>query len=222
MKKDELEKVKKEYSKYMKIIKTIIIILLIIATILLGRTIYKFCILNKIVDKNVCMDLGDNYKITTYNELDNSIFLTQYYKNNMKRSTSKDGEENYISNDTMYLIVPRDMEYSIIKSEGINLMYNKKESLLFGTVYEDENFQKKSSLKNGMKYKLSSEEYNNENYMTLELGRYKYYIDKEDFIIKYKKDGNEFYRYEIEKNIVTDEEVAIPNLSGYTKMEGRE
>lgn len=222
MKKDELEKVKKEYSKYMKIIKTIIIILLIIATILLGRTIYKFCILNKIVDKNVCMDLGDNYKITTYNELNNSIFLTQYYKNNMKRSTSKDGEENYISNDTMYLIVPRDMEYSIIKSEGINLMYNKKESLLFGTVYEDENFQKKSSLKNGMKYKLSSEEYNNENYMTLELGRYKYYIDKEDFIIKYKKDGNEFYRYEIEKNIVTDEEVAIPNLSGYTKMEGRE
>lgn len=222
MKKDELEKVKAQYNRYIKIIKLIITVLMIVAVILLSKTIYKFSIVYKVIQNNVWMNLGDNYKITTYDEKTGDVKLIQYKKDGTKKYTSEDGNISYITSNEWYQIMTDSKVYAINTDNIVQLLYVPKESLFSGETFLNERFQKKQAIKNGMNYEIGKENYNNKDYMILYTGYTKYYIDKDDFIIKYKKSGNDFYRYEIEINVVTDEDIAIPDLSDYTKMEGSE
>ncbi len=222
MKKDELEKVKAQYSRYIKIIKLIALVLLIIVVILLSKTIYKFSIVYRMVENNVWMDLGDNYKITTYDEKTGNVKLAQYYNNDIKKIVDDSENESYLTSDKWYCVSVEYKEYSIITDNIVQLLYVPKESLFLQETYLNERLQKMQAIKSGMNYDIGKENYNNKEYVILYTDYYKYYIDKEDFIIKYKKSGNDFYRYEIETNVVTDEDVKIPDLSDYTKMEGSE
>lgn len=222
MKKDELEKVKAQYNRYIKIIKVIVIVLMIVAVILLSKTIYKFSIVYKVIQNNVWMDLGDNYKITTYDEKTGDAIHIQYYKNNIKKIIDSGENESYLTSDKWYRVSIEYKQYSIITDNIVQLLYVPKESLFSGETFLNERLQKVQAIKNGMNYEIGKENYNNKDYMILYTGYTKYYIDKDDFIIKYKKSGNDFYRYEIEINVVTDEDIAIPDLSDYTKMEGSE
>lgn len=223
MKKDELEKVKSEYNKYIKIIKVLIIIFAIIGSIILVKNIFKLGIAFKLVQNNVWMDLVDNYKITVYDEKTNEVIQTTYFKNNTTRVISG-MTEHFITSDYLdYWIVPEEKEYSIISEPFVKVIYNKKASLFVpGGSFSNEIYQKKVSIEEIMEHKLYIEKYNDKQYIVSDLGYNKYYFDLNDFIVKYETRGNNLNRYEIQTNIVTDEEVTLPDLSNYEKMEGSE
>lgn len=227
MKKDELEKVKKQYNKYIKIIKILIIIFAIIASIILVKNMFKLGIAYKLVQNNVWMDLGDNYKITVYDEKTNEITSTKYFKNNTMRVT--DGmtdtiTEHFITPDYLeYWIVPEKREYAIpsMPVEIVKILYNHKASLFSPEAQVASEFlQKKNCIEKIMKHKLYLEKYNEKQYIVSDVGYNKYYFDLSDFILRYKTNGNNLSRYEIEKNVVTDEEITLPDISDYIYVGG--
>lgn len=221
MKKDELDKVKKEYVKYIKIIKLIIFVLVVIAIVLILRTIYKFSIIYKIVENNVWMELGDNYKITTYDENTGKVVGTIYYKNGIKKDIYNGVEWYTTSDEEMYWILLEQKEYQVIIDDLVHtLRHIAKESLFTTSVAQiNEKIQKSGAIKSRMKDKLSTEIYNNKEFFYIDGGFSRWYVDKDDFLIKYKKFGKDFYRYEIELNSVTDADVEFPDLTGYINLD---
>lgn len=224
MKKDELEKVKNEYGKYIKFIKLIIFVLVIIAIVLILRTIYKFSIIYKVVENNVWMELGDNYKITTYDENTGKVVGTIYYKNGIKKDINNGVEWYTTPDEEMYWIILEQKEYQIIIDELVHTIRHTAKESLFTTsgAQINEKIQKSGAIKSRMKDKISTEIYNNKEYFFVDGGYSRWYIDKDDFLVKYKKFGKDFYRYEIELNSVTDEDVEFPDFSEYTKIDGSE
>lgn len=222
MKKDELEKVKSEYNKYIKIIKVLIIIFAIVASIILVKNLFKLGIAYKIVQNNVWMDLGDNYKITVYDEKTNEVTSTKYFKNDIVRENlTLNNIDHFITNDsTLYWIIHDKKEYQILSESIYRIIYNPKVSLYFyGESSASEIYQKKNCIEKIMKHKLYIEKYNEKQYIVSDIGYNKYYFDLSDFILRYKTNGNDMNRYEIEKGVVTDEEVTIPDLSTYINLD---
>lgn len=226
MKKDELEKVKSEYNKYIKIIKVLIIIFAIVASIILVKNLFKLGIAYKIVQNNVWMDLGDNYKITVYDEKTNEVTSTKYFKNDIVRIVDvfmNETTEHFITPDYIdYWLIPGEKEYAIssMPVEIVKIVYNHKANLFSPEAQVLSEFlQKKNSIEKIMKHKLYLEKYNEKQYIVSDLGYNKYYFDLSDFILRYKTNGNDMNRYEIEKGVVTDEEVTIPDLSTYRNLD---
>lgn len=222
MKKDELEKVKSEYNKYIKIIKVLIIIFAIVASIILVKNLFKLGIAYKIVQNNVWMDLGDNYKITVYDEETNEVTKTTYFKNDIVRENLTSNNIDYfITNDsTLYWIIHDKKEYQILSEYIYRIIYNPKVSLYsYGESSASETYQKKSCIEKIMKHKLYIEKYNEKQYIVSDIGYNKFYFDLSDLILRYKTNGNDMNRYEIEKGVVTDEDVTIPELSTYINLD---
>lgn len=227
MKKDELEKVKSEYNRYIKIIKVLIIIFAIVASIILVKNIFKLGIAFKLVQNNVWMDLGDNYKITVYDEKTNKVTSTKYFKNGTVRIVDivmDETNEHFITPDYLdYWVIPGKKEYAITSMpvEIVKIVYNHKANLFSPEAQVSSEFlQKKNCIEKIMKHKLYIEKYNEKQYIVSDIGYNKYYFDLSDFILRYKTNGNDLSRYEIEKNIVTDEEVTLPDISDYTYVGG--
>lgn len=220
---EELEKVKKQYNNYIKIIKIICVIILIVLGIILIKNIYRFVIVNKIVNANVCVDLGDNYKVTFYDIETNQKNYILYYKNNIKKENTEDCQTFYTPKG-MYVFFETNKVYSFNSDDVFILMSSLKNNFLTSEMFADERILKLNVIKSMMnkKYKIGKEEFQGEEYVTLDRGYYKYWLEKENYILKFKKTADKIEKIEIEKNVVTDEDIALPNLNEYEKMNGSE
>lgn len=210
---EDVKKVKKQYKK---IIKIVLIILAICLVVLLINFIRMYLGFSKIMNANISVDLGDNYKITTY-EFGLPVYV--YFKDNVKKIVRNQGKDNefiiYQTENESYGILTKTKKYFDVdlfrKVNEIDLI----SSMMWDKEYIDlKNFIRVMFTEN---VKLGKEEYKGKDYITLTIDMIKLWANPENYYVeKELRYGDEIIRV-IEKDVVNDEDIKIPNLEQYVK-----
>lgn len=210
---EEVKKVKRQYKKILKIVLVILAICLVVVLINFIRIYLGF---SKIMKANVAVDLGNNYKITTY-EFGFPVYV--YFKDNVKKTVRNEGKDNefiiYQTEDTAYGIMPKTKRYF-----DVELIRSVNESDLIASMMWDRDY---IDLKNFVRLmftesvKLGKEEYNGKDYITLTIDMIKLWANPETYYVeKELRHGEEISRI-IEKDVIKDKDLEIPNLEEYVK-----
>ncbi|MBP3596745.1 MAG: hypothetical protein J6J60_05035 [Clostridia bacterium] len=210
---EEVKKVKKQYKK---IIKISLIILVICLGLFLINFIKTYLTFSKIMKSNIAINLGDNYKITTY-EVGVPVYV--YFKDNVKKTVRNEGKDNefiiYQTEDKTYGITPKTKRYFDIElRRGVNEI-DLISSMMWDKEYLDfKNFVRVMFTES---VRIGKEEYNGKDYITLTIGMIKLWVNPETYYVeKELRYGDETLRI-IEKDVVKDGDIEIPNLEEYGK-----
>lgn len=208
----ELENVK---SKYKKIIKIIVLLIILLIIFFSTKLIYTYNIISKILYTNYNVDLGNNYKLTVYKGKDREIESITYYKNNVKK-TILNNDENHVGFCT------NDKIYSIWKDSKVYECYdnpekdNKKVSFInyysLGINGPTSKDVWEFILYNNIKIQNEAE------FKVIEMNPYKLWVDKETYLIKKEKLWEQVREYIVEKDVVTDEDIKLIDLSDYKEI----
>lgn len=203
----------KKYRRRMNILKSIIGIIIIIEIIFLGDLSRKFFIINKF-KMQMAQANPENYYIKLIDNDDDSFIesWTKGEKSLNKRSLETSEQIKYSDSDEAWLINNDDDGKIAIKvdrekfgSATIGIGYDSiSTENLWETVQYAFNAKVTSEVYNGIEcYRV----YNNEYEQT--------YINKEDFRPVRIVNGDTDYSYEYIINGVTDEQVELPDITGY-------
>lgn len=213
------EDVKKIKSKYKRIIKSASIILIIILLIFLINFIRTYSEFSKILKTNIAANLGENYKVITYTD-GNSVHT--YCKNGVKKIIRNIGKPSEI-----ITIQTKDKSYAIAESTktywDVQFTHNEVNKIdLISSIFCDEEYLTPKDFIRVMlteKVKIDKEEYNGKDYIILNIDMIKIWVNPDTYYIEREiRFGEETQRI-IEKNVVTDKDVEIPNLEGYEYQE---
>ena len=203
----------KKYRRKMNILKSIIGIIVIVELIFLGDLGRKFFIINKFKIQMAQKD-PDNYYIKLINNDDDS-FIESWTKGEEslnKIKLEKREQIRYSDSDEAWLIISEEARNLAIKvdrekfgSARIGIGYDSVSTEnLWETAQYAFNTKVTSEVYNGIEcYRV----YNNEYEQT--------YINKEDFRPIRIINGDTDYSYEYIINEVTDEQVELPDITGY-------
>lgn len=211
-KKEELKKLESQYNKYMKIIKVILLIILFVALIFATRFIYCFSLANKILHANYIDILSKNYKktyFTTFNDSpteDSSI--TYYYKDGvtvMEASFFK----SYSIDGKIYDFYPNSDEKKYSVHEYVE-----------SDKWEDFNFPRKIATiavyaSTFYTCDIGHEELNGEKCIVFKDENNKVYYNAETFLQVRDDNSNSITDITYEFDVVTDEDIKLPDLSEY-------
>lgn len=203
----------KKYRRKMNILKSIIGIIIIVEIIFLGDLGRKFFIINK-YKIQMAQKKTDNYYIKLIDNDDESYIesWTKGQKSLNKRSLETGEQIKYSDSDEAWLIINDDDGKIAIKvdrekfgSATIGIGYDSiSAENLWETVQYAFNAKVTSEVYNGIQcYRI----YNNEYEQT--------YINKEDFRPIRIINGDTDYSYEYIINEVTDEQVELPDITGF-------
>lgn len=215
---EELKNIKKKYKNYLKFIFIILLLLFIFFVI---KFIYTYNIVSKILYTNYKVDLGDNYKITVYRGKEKKIESTTYYKNNVRKIVKDmDGtvQIGYCVDDKIYSIWPNSKVYEYYKNESEDEI--KKISFInYHSIGINEPISNDvwDFVKNG-KIKIGKEIEENTEYITMQSDAYKLWVDKETYLVRKEKLWGQITEKVIEKDVVTDEDVEMMDLSEYEEL----
>lgn len=220
--KEELEKIKKKYKKIRNIVLTLILI--IVVPIVLNIT-YKTIIVKRmytVIGKTL---LSKNYKMTQ--EFENSGTLESYIKDGKNKTVFRHKDDvtmiSYNIEDTSYTFMEN-------PKEGIKNYYKRELPLNYEETSEEEMLESMGCNKKGKfkisnalkivlasKIKISNEEYKGTKCYKIKNDGEKYYslVDKKTFEVIYQNEGER----KIEYDVVTDEDMKLPNLEEYTFLE---
>lgn len=210
------EEVKKVKNQYKKIIKISLMILVICLGLFLINFIKTYLAFSKIMKSNIAINLGDNYKITTY-EVGVPVYV--YFKDNVKKTVRNEGKDNefiiYQTEDKAYGITPKTKRYFDIElRRGVNEI-DLISSMMWDKEYLDfKNFVRVMFTES---VKIGKEEYKEKDYITLTIDMIKLWVNPETYYVeKELRYGDETLRI-VEKNVVKDKDIEIPNLEEYGK-----
>lgn len=213
-KKEELKKLENQYNKYMKIVKFILLIVLFVVLIFATRFIYLFSISNKIIHANY-VDIMDKNVKKTYSfsstdhpeENSNCIY---YYKDGINVMEASFFKTYTIDNKIYNLYSTTDKKTYSIRE------YNSNDK------WEDFNFFKKiiiiaAQASSYFDKNISYEELNGEKCIVFKDEYNKAYYNAENFLEVRTENtsSNSITDIKYEFDVVTDEDITLPNLSEY-------
>lgn len=214
-KKEELKKLESQYNNYMKIIKIILLVVLFVSLILAIRFIYVFSIANKIIHANN-VDIRDkNVKMTySFSFVDNpeGNSSTVYY--------CKDGITVMdVSFFKMYSIDGKSYSFSLNSDKKT---YSVSEYVQ--SSWEDLSFFKKVAIiafhaNSYFTSNIGYEELNGEKCIVFTDEYKKVYYNAKTFLRVRDDNSNSITDIKYEFDVVTDEDVKLPDLSEYVLNE---
>lgn len=213
------EEVKIIKSKYKKMRLTIFLILLTMFLIYLGNLLITALQLQSILQNNVAVDLGNNYKLTTtYNRKIN----TTYYKDGICSRVFSDNTYGlYYKDNEFYNVMYETKEYQKINSEYYPpLPYNV--TLLN---YLSVNKEFVASLKDIMLFvcqdniKFHTEIINNQKYIVTEIktSGTTWWVNADTYLVEKEDHQGQIVEQKVEENVVTDENVKAPWDLGFVE-----
>lgn len=215
---EELEEVK---TKYKNIIKTIIFLIILLVVFLVIKLIYTYNVVSRVFYSNYKIDFGDNYKITVYKGTEKKIQDITYCKDNIRKIVRNLDETEcviYCTKDKIYSIWPDSKAYECYDNstkEDINkiTLINYYAIGINGPTSKDIwDFIKYGNIR------IGKEIDNNKEYITIQDDAYKLWVDKETYLIKKEKLNGQITENLIEKDIVTDEDIKMIDLSEYSEI----
>ena len=206
------EEVKIVKSKYKKMRLTILLILLFIILIYIGNLLITALQVQSILQNNVSVDLGNNYKLTrTFNGNTN----TTYYKDGIYNCVFSDSTYGLYGKDNeIYDVMYETKEYQKLNSEySFSLPYNVT---LLNYLSVDKEFV--ASLKDIMLFvcqdniKLHTEIINNQKYLVTEIkaSGSKWWVNSDTYLVEKEDHQGQIVEQNVEKNVVTDEDIKAP------------
>ena len=208
---EEVKVIKKQYKKMRNIILICLSIFIILFAI---KFLHDFVIIHKVLKVNYA-DLGDNYKITFYeNQLQTPRYI--YYKDGITKYLLPNAPSNIVITKDGYLYVIQTEKKTYTKFENV-LGNSKGVSLSYMSFGVDMDIQHILQFMILERCKVSKEEYKNQNYITLQFGMYKMWINPTTYYVEKEIFSGQVTEKVIEKNVVTEEDIKMPNLEGYTE-----
>lgn len=205
----------KKYRRKMNILKSIIGIIVIVELIFLGDFGRKFFVINKFKIQ-MAKPNPENYYIKLINNDDDTFIesLTKGEKSLNKRKLENREEIKYSDSDEAWLIIDDDdddgklaikVDREKFGSATISIGYD---SILTENLWE--------TLQYAFNAKVTSEVYNGIECYRIYNNEYEQtYINKEDFRSVRIVNGDTDYSYEYIINVVTAEQVQLPNITGF-------
>ena len=195
--------------------KIILIICLLIALLFLLNLGRKVFIISKYSEEyNKYIEITNFYKKTNPEE----GIITEFWRkdNNglLKRTSNEDVKYIYYGEDYNWIIVDSKNSKTAVKmnKEGEGIEVN---NLTTGTLYMEKLWDK---IKIALTSSISTEEVNNLECYKLKINKeWQMFINKDNFLVMREINGSTdtgIIEYKI--NEVTDEDVSMPNLDGYT------
>lgn len=206
------EEVKMVKSKYKKMKLTILLILLFIILIYIGNLLITALQVQSILQNNVAVDLGNNYKLTL---ISNGSTNTTYYKDGIYNCIFSDSTYGlYRKDNEIYNVMYETREYQKINSEfSFNLPHNVT---LLNYLSVDKEFV--ASLTNIMLFvfqdniRLHTEIINNQKYLVTEMKAFgeKIWVNADTYLVEKEDHQGQIVEQKVEKNVVTDENIKAP------------
>lgn len=212
--KEELKKLESQYNKYMKVIKTILLIILFVFIILLCRFIYLCYIHYNIVYHSNSGPVKNNCRVTSATYLPKNpenITSTIYY--------NKDGSYSMKFSDTFILFHVDDKVYTINPLEKTYSVGSYEVEVL-----EDYGFTRKLAIiltlaYNGFTDTIRYETLDGTKCITISSGSSKTWYNADTFLLEKRQGPTIVEEYSYKFDIVTDEDITVPDLSEYTLVE---
>lgn len=214
------EEVKMIKNKYQKMRLIIVIIPLLIILIYAGNLVITTLRLQKILQNNIGIDFGNNYKLTRNAYGSQS---TTYYKDGMLNHVFSDGKRRFYGKDNqVYLVSDDTKEYQKMELDGF---FETPSCLnLLNYFWIDE--ESVSSLKDMLiltyqaGVKFGSETIDNQKYITVELQAFseKFWIHSDTNLIEKENMDGQMLEQKVEINVVTEEDVKAPWDLGYIEI----
>ena len=207
----------KKYRRKMTCLKILIAFAIIFILIFFGVRLYQFKIISEIFDHNIDYDIGNNYKLT---QRDGRTGATteMLYKDGTSYLKFYDKGSIWENENTKYMIIESENKYLILDKKSPPLGLDSRISL--GT-YGLFNTEKKSDLSKLILTKgidIHEEKYGNYQCYVINFEGEKIWVDKETMFIIRDDYAGQTTEYKVETNIVTDNDVKLPNLENYTKI----
>lgn len=216
-----LKKLEKQYTLYINIIKFIVFVALFILIIFLFKFCYTYIIVSKLINANAGIDLGNNYKITMdiswdLNGKEEKKSVVTFYKDNIKIEESLLDLKNYYTPDFCYSVYdsPEGTKYETLENQEDY----QKTTLWGSSEFKDEPSMKAIYVFQLIKsnVKIRHENLGKQKCLTLTLvSGNKFWFDNESLLFVKNENSTITTLITIEKNVVTDEDVKLPDLSKY-------
>lgn len=212
--KEELKKLETQYNKYMKIIKIILLTILFIFIIFLCRFVYLCYIHYNIIYHANFGAIKNNCKVTSSTfrpENPEDVTSTTYYnKDGLYSMKFSNNFMLFHVDDKIYHINPFGKTYSVGDYEVEAL--------------EDYSFVKNFSIicilaYNGFTDTIRYEKIDNEKYLTISSNNSKAWYNVDTFLLERREGPTIIEEYSYEFDVVTDEDVKLPDLSEYVLNE---
>lgn len=206
----------KRYKRKMAILKTVIALVAVFILAFLGFKIYQWQFLLKVYNHNVNYEIGNNYKFIKKSGNSTQELI---YKDGTGYLIHDNNGAFWEDSNKKYMLLLNDKKYVVIdKSEGPIGMADPTISIgAYIMIGNEENFNLFKSVLT-TSFDIHEEEYGNHQCYVILFDGHKIWVDKETmFILRHDYEGQvtEFF---VEIGTVTNEDVALPNLSDYTEM----
>lgn len=209
--KQELEKLETKYNKYIGIIKKILLIIIFVCIILLVRYGYVYSLMYNTIEANNSDKSKENCKITysyTYKNEENNSTIIVYCKDGISVMKVEDFFTEYYIDNKKYSIY----DTAIGKTYSINDFENRN----FETITTWERllvvFNQTNSCFNA---NIDHEVLNGEKCITLEKNNEKNWYNAENYLLVKKEEDKYTLDMKYENEVVTDEDISLPDLSEY-------
>lgn len=224
----ENKEAKEIKNKYKKLRNSILCVILVIVIVLLVKFIYNYNIVKKIFENNVNVNLGNNYKIT---KVTNDTYRQEiYYKDGDIKALYNDNNCMLWIDDTAYICVYDKEEYTVVRNNetGESSLpmkpYGGGENVsIMGSIafYEEDvdSFLDIAKIMIFTNMNVKEEVIDNEELYVLETGvDVKMWFNKENYSLRRELHYGDVSEYKIEKGVVTDKDIKLPQDQGFTEI----
>jgi len=209
---------KKKKSKVGSAIKTIILFALLLLAIFIVCTFLQWNLVCRIFDANTQIDLGNNYKLTTEYEGENPSTSVKIYKDGV--SVYQLGQTGFIwtDNTKTYIVLTKEKQYFAVEN-GVPM--TDASSTTTVPTYEIFADKDKTTLLQDVllgRIQIETEEFEGQACYIVTSEHEKVFVNKETMQIIRDESNGQVVETKIEKDIITDKDVALPDLSKYTRL----
>lgn len=223
------------------LLKIILLIICIALVIFLGFVGYRYSIFSKLYNNNVKEELGNNYRITTL--LNGEILYTSYYKDGVEMIIwENDGFFVWDNGNEAYTIYYDEGKYEPIEPIGESFVNVSESGYGFGSLFNLTYLKSNIILRsfNIIRENIRTGELDGKEYYIIKsdpkhaMSTSTLWIDKETFFVRKSEvmvssdyydgsDTSSLYprtlEFIVEKNIVTENDVAKPHLENYNLID---
>lgn len=208
---------KKSKSKVGSVIKTIFLFALLLLAIFIVCTFLQWNLVCKIYDANTQIDLGNNYKLTTEYGGENASTSVKIYKDGI--SVYQLGETGFIwtDNQKTYIILTSEKQYFGIEN-GTPMTDVNSTTVPTYEIFADKD--KVALLQEVLlgKIQIKTEEFEGQDCYIVTSENEKVWANKDSLQIIRDESNGEIVETKIEKDVVTDQDIALPDLTKYTRL----
>lgn len=217
---------KEETKKNNKILKKVLTILLfvviLIVIVAIGMFSYKVIVVKKIMDNNVDVYLGNNYKIIkTFKDGNETKEEIIYYKDGIAKQSAANGKNCILRDEnSVYIYSMDEMKYYDLGNETIGVNLNENYNLLMNVMLSKEDVDSISKiikLITDYGFSVGKNEVDGKEYIVLSINddAFDIYINKDTYICEMCQGETQ----KVEVGTVTDEDMKRPWELGLTKGE---